>query len=406
MSNAPAASSSLPGRLGRGLLIAGAFTVFGFGELFDVITSCVDQTCAAGRPVTGPALVPVIAGGLVVVLAAVAVRRRSGPAVTVALALAAAGVVLAVSVGLFALAGHARPEPRISVAEIAAALLLTGLTAYRCRAGVALAVAASTAVALSTGGLRVHSLGFGDVRQAVFVIVWPVAAGWYLRSRTRDQAWRVEAARQQERLALARDLHDVVAHHVTGMVVQAQALQHVAQGNLSAVPPALGDIEQAGVSALAAMQRMVGAMRESPDAVRRRPVELRADLEKLVAEGGGGLPVHLDVDGEDSVVPPEIASSMLRVAQEAVTNARRYAREATRIDITVHVGADRLTLTVRDDGRPGAVAAFLQGGGYGLAGMRERVALLAGTFDAGPGPDGWHVRAVIPLPARTTGPGQ
>jgi signal transduction histidine kinase len=190
------------------------------------------------------------------------------------------------------------------------------------------------------------------------------------------------------------------------MVVQAQALQHVAQGNLSAVPPALGDIEQAGVSALAAMQRMVGAMRESPDAVRRRPVELRADLEKLVAEGGGGLPVHLDVDGEDSVVPPEIASSMLRVAQEAVTNARRYAREATRIDITVHVGADRLTLTVRDDGRPGAVAAFLQGGGYGLAGMRERVALLAGTFDAGPGPDGWHVRAVIPLPARTTGPGQ
>ncbi|MDT5042186.1 MAG: hypothetical protein QOE51_3171, partial [Actinoplanes sp.] len=88
------------------------------------------------------------------------------------------------------------------------------------------------------------------------------------------------------------------------------------------------------------------------------------------------------------------------------TNARRYAREATRIDINVHVGADRLTLTVRDDGRPGPVAAVLQGGGYGLVGMRERVALLAGTFDAGPGPDGWLVRAVIPLSAGTTGPGQ
>jgi signal transduction histidine kinase len=395
-----AASSSVPGRLGRGLLVAGVFAVFGFGELFDVFTSCADRSCAVGRPVSGPALVPVVAGGVVAVLAAVALRRRSGPRLTAVLALAAAGVVVAVSVALFALAGRARPDPRISVAEIAGMLLLTGLVAYRCQPGAALGAAALTAVALSTGSLRVHSLAFGDVRQVACVIVWPVAAGWYLRWRGQEHVRRVEQARQAERLALARDLHDVVAHHVTGIVVQAQALRRVVERNPDVVPPALGAIEEAGIEALTAMRRMVGTMREGGGAVPRRPAQLRADLEQLVAEAAGP-PVRLRVDGEDRLVPGEIASSVRRVAQEAVTNARRYAREATRIDVDVHIGVDRLTLSVRDDGRAGSAVAFRHGGGYGLAGMRERVALLAGTFEAGPQPDGWRVRAVIPLSERT-----
>jgi signal transduction histidine kinase len=266
---------------------------------------------------------------------------------------------------------------------------------------VALGVAAITAVALATGSLRVHSLAADDTRQVVFVIVWPVAAGWYLRWRAQDRVRRLEDARQAERLALARDLHDVVAHHVTGMVVQTQALQRVAERNPGAVPPALDAIEQAGIQALTAMRRMVVTMREGEGsgAVLRRPAELRADLVQLVAEVGGP-PVHLGVDGEDQLVPGEIASSVLRVAQEALTNARRYAREATRIDLGVRIGPECLTLSIRDDGRPGA--GFRHGGGHGMIGMRERVALLGGTFEAGPRPDGWHVRAVIPLSERTT----
>jgi signal transduction histidine kinase len=281
--------------------------------------------------------------------------------------------------------------------------LLTGLVAYRCRPAAALGAAALTAVALSTGGLRVHSFAFGDVRQVACVIVWPVAAGWYLRWRGQEHVRRVEQARQAERLALARDLHDVVAHHVTGIVVQAQALRRVVERDPDVVPPALGAIEEAGIEALTAMRRMVGTIRGGGGAVPRRPAQLREDLDQLVAEAAGP-PVRLLVDGEDRLVPGEIASSVRRVAQEAVTNARRYAREATRIDVDVHIGVDRLTLSVRDDGRPGGAVAFRHGGGYGLDGMRERVALLAGTFEAGPQPDGWQVRAVIPLSERTTEP--
>lgn len=212
-----------------------------------------------------------------------------------------------------------------------------------------------------------------------------------------------EAVRQKERLDLARELHDFVAHHVTGIVVQAQAAQVVAAQDAAAVTSALKVIERAGAEALASMRQLVAVLRGEEASL--DPGSDVGQLRELVegfTRSSPGLAVALDIrDGlETASLPPPLVSTVYRVVQESLTNVRRHAAGATTVRITVDRVHDRLHVCVRDDGQP--TTSSLDGGtGFGLAGLNERLDSLGGTLRVGPRPEGgWEVLATLPAPRR------
>jgi signal transduction histidine kinase len=229
-----------------------------------------------------------------------------------------------------------------------------------------------------------------------------IAAGALLRQSDQQRSTAADRARQDERLAIARELHDVVAHHVTGIVVQAQAGQLIAEDDPVRAAGTLSAIEQAGAEALASMRRMVGALREPDDATApTAPAASLGELTELAEHSADlGLPVRLHVDVV--AVPADVAQSVHRIAREALTNARRHASGATEVDVHVVQGASELSVAIVDDGHPRPFA----GGGFGIVGMAERVHALGGTFRAGPRPSpahGWEVRASFPITVEAPG---
>ena len=223
-----------------------------------------------------------------------------------------------------------------------------------------------------------------------------VLSGLYLRwldVRGRENAMRV---RQEERIAIARELHDMVAHHVTGIVVQAQAARLVAEAKPDAAGTALDAIERAGSEALGAMRRMVGSLRDDSAAIEIQPVATVADLRAIAAPPRRGeVPVRLAMDHRATVLPAEVMASVHRIAREAVTNARRHASGATAIDVDVRCRDGLVLLQVRNDGFSTSRGG---GGGFGLTGMAERATALGGRFHAGPLPTGgWRVAAELPV---------
>jgi len=263
----------------------------------------------------------------------------------------------------------------------------------------ALALLGPIGVALLANGLRGTQPTL--VVPCALVFVAALMVGGYLRwlDWQRDQA--AATARRDERLDLARELHDLVAHYVTGIVVQAQAGQMVAGRRPEAAHDALASIERAGTDALEAMRRLVGALR-SPDG--SPIVELpagSAGLHELVQQcNAAGLPARLhlhDVVPED--LPPAVAASVHRIVQESLTNVRRHGVDVTTVDVDLARRGARVEIVVHDDGRATAppVRSGLSGG-FGLVGMAERTSALGGTLDVGPHPDGgWEVRASLPL---------
>ncbi|KUL25318.1 sensor histidine kinase [Actinoplanes awajinensis] len=238
-----------------------------------------------------------------------------------------------------------------------------------------------------------------DVAGILIFSVTPVALGLFLRSRSaaaaRASRAAVAAARRQERVELARELHDVVAHHIGGIVVQAQAAQ-VVPG--TAAPDRLLPLaERAGTDALAAMRQLVTVLHDGePGGAPAPTMDLNADLRAVATAAPGGSPVRLTIE-ETEPIPAAVGTSVLRLVQESVTNARRHAAGAREIAVTVRAADGLVRVTVRDDGRPGAQPQRY-GGGFGLVGMRERVQLLGGRFTAGREPDGgWQVTADLPL---------
>ncbi|MGH8918074.1 MAG: sensor histidine kinase, partial [Actinomycetes bacterium] len=198
-------------------------------------------------------------------------------------------------------------------------------------------------------------------------------------------------ARRDERLAIAGELHDVVGHNLTGIVVQAQAARHVAGEQPAAALDALARIEQEGAAALAAMRRMVGAMRDDvPTAPAAGWQEVRDVVARTVEHG---IPVTLRIGPGTEDVAPDVVTSAHRIVTEALTNVARHATAPTAVNVDIEVRRDRLLVTVADDGR----GASAPRDGYGLVGMRERVETLGGTLVAGPEPSGgWLVRAELP----------
>ncbi|MEV7092790.1 histidine kinase [Amycolatopsis sp. NPDC051045] len=235
-----------------------------------------------------------------------------------------------------------------------------------------------------------------------------IAVGLMLRSRDSERTQIVQSAvsdaQTAERMALARELHDVVAHHVTGIVVQAQAARLMAEKNPQIAVDAMGRIENAGVEALAAMRRLVRSMRGdapagSSEFSEQATTDLGADLRKLVESANHGVPtsMHLDLPPD---LPHEVGRSALRLVQESLTNVGKHAADATDAFVLAEVSSSELHLRVTDNGRETAHRPAGGSGGYGLVGMRERVALLKGRLSAGRGPDGgWRVEAWLPLAA-------
>ncbi|HKU57610.1 MAG TPA: sensor histidine kinase [Gaiellaceae bacterium] len=214
-----------------------------------------------------------------------------------------------------------------------------------------------------------------------------------LAERERDLAAREAVV--EERARIARELHDAIAHHVSMMVVQAGAERRILDGGSGSTREVLQTIEQIGRGALTEMRRLVGMLR-SADSDPLSPQPSLADLPRLVAQvSDAGLPVEIEIEGERRELPLGVELSAYRIVQEALTNALKHAGEA-RATVRVRYSPDQLELEVADDGA-GAPAA-VTGGGHGLAGMRERVALYGGRLDAGRrGDRGFTVRVVLPI---------
>lgn len=257
----------------------------------------------------------------------------------------------------------------------------------------------------------VHYVGLvSSILIGGFLLVLSVGAGMYFRSRDGERNRTVRSAvshaQQAERLALARELHDVVAHHVTGIVVQAQAAQTVAEQNPTAAKNAMDQIATSGAEALSAMRRLVGTMRGAEPAgasvaTEHASTNLAADLEDLVdrkrTEQAGAFDIQLSIDAQHEI-PQEVARSTLRLVQESLTNSENHALDATRIQITIDTTEQRVRIQVTDDGTGARTQPPGGSGGYGLIGMRERVELLGGHFSAGPSKHtGWRVEAWLPL---------
>jgi signal transduction histidine kinase len=224
-----------------------------------------------------------------------------------------------------------------------------------------------------------------------------VATGLYSRSIEQRRAEDARAARQSERDAIARELHDLVAHHVTGIVVQAQAARLVAAGRPDVTANALSSIERAGADALSSMRAMVGALRADRGEAPIAPTATIEDIRKLATCASTPLPVVVSLDPAAEELPSSVVASLHRIAIEAVTNARRHGARATAVDVAVACGPQHVTLSVTNDG---AVVTDRQQG-FGLVGIAERVAALGGRFEAGPRPTGgWAVIAGLPTSHR------
>jgi signal transduction histidine kinase len=293
-------------------------------------------------------------------------------------------------------------------AGLAAAFLLGNLSdAVQGRIGLAVAVGGAVIVVYND-----PSNPTGEFVSIPLMVTIAWLAGFALRERSvqaeaaeerarlaefeREAAARVAVA--EERVRIARELHDVVAHAMSVMVLQVGAVRHHLPRALAGDKDALADVEQAGRMALAETRRLLGAMRRD-DELELAPQPSLASLDALVEQvSRAGLPVRMHVEGEPFALPAAIDLSAYRIVQEGLTNALKYAR-ATRADVTVHYAADAVELVVRDDGPGGGTG---DGGGLGLVGIRERVKLYGGEMTAGPAPGrrGFVLRTRLPLASR------
>lgn len=232
---------------------------------------------------------------------------------------------------------------------------------------------------------------------------WSTAAGvgGYLRFQQERRTEAVHSVRRAERLELARELHDLVAHHITGIVVQAQAARTVAETRPDAVAPALDAIATAGSEALTSMRRMVTVLRTEDDAD-RRPGTTLADLRMLAdrfSADGPKVAFEIGQGLDDRTLPPEVMTTLHRVLQEALTNIRKHASRTAWVEADLRRFERVVVLRIRNFGSGSDPRVARLGGGFGLVGMAERVEALGGRLYAGPSPEGaWEVVAEFPLP--------
>ncbi|MEY9875638.1 signal transduction histidine kinase [Streptacidiphilus sp. MAP12-33] len=340
----------------------------------------------------GAANFTILASGLFASACAMPLRR---PPLTVRGLAAACGSLActAVMLGL-------RPSIHLwGVGESVALLVLLSGVLRRTPTGQALWLGPVIALAAVTTPARdAHP---GPVTATIgAVTVATVALALYLRQQDAQRDLAVERARGTERLELARELHDFVAHHVTGILVQAQTARAVPDdepGNRLR----MARIEEAANEALTAMRRVVRVLREE-DSTTAPPAGLD-DIAALAADFRlVGPPVDLDIDPSLRRQPaPNLTASAHRVVREALTNIRKHAPAATRVEIALRRTATglRVEVTDTDDAarrEPAPTQRRGTGQGFGLLGLSERTGALGGHFEAGPTADGWRVLAEFP----------
>jgi signal transduction histidine kinase len=213
----------------------------------------------------------------------------------------------------------------------------------------------------------------------------------------REQELRAHEAVAEERARIARELHDLVAHNVSLMVVQAGAERHALPPDQASTRDALSSIEQAGRQALVEARRLLGMLRRKGEHEELEPQPTVGQIDLLVEQvERAGLPVTLAVEGERMPLPAGVDLCAYRIVQEGLTNALKHAGPA-RADVILRYTPRALHVEVRDDGR-GQSPVNGDGAGHGLIGMRERVALYGGRLETGPREGGgFQVSAQLPL---------
>lgn len=345
---------------------------------------------AFGRPGSGWRAAAVMSLGLI--LAVAVLIRRAHPLAAVSLAFGGF-LVLDVAAVVF------NAEPVVLHSGVVVLALVYSLCRWAAGRDVVFGMGI-VVVEFSVSTITDFS-GADDVVGGLGVLLFAAALGVAIRYRAMARGQLVAQVRLQEREYLARDLHDAVAHHVSAIATQAQAgliLARFSPG--SGAVESLQAIEHEAVRALAEMRTMVGVLRGRDPEPSYSPGKRLADIERLAVAGSDSLRVDVELNGDLIDLPSGVEMALYRVAQEAVTNARRHARLATRVEITVIGNVTDVQLTVSDDGLRTTTP---KSPGYGLIGMTERVSLLDGTLTTGPGPDrGWLVRASIPRSGQGT----
>lgn len=317
---------------------------------------------------------------------------------------AAAGSVLGTIV---ALAVPRISENRMGTAEILALLLILIWTVRRWDAPLGKWGTFGLVVAFELLPLRQ-----AELREVVYstfvltiVLMGALGLGVYLRSVDINRQHALAEVRRRERMDLAGDLHDFVAHHVTGIVVQAQAAQYLNEGDAQQCRQAFVAVERAGMEALSSMRRLVLVLRND-EAAKTRPIgdleQVRAMVEQFNV-GGRYAWLHIAHEVEPRGLAPEVAATIHRIVQEALTNINKHGRAAVTVGVSIGRQDGDIEVTVRNDGRARKRSRLGRiGGGFGLAGLRERLDALNGSFRAGPLPEGgWEVAATIPMAGTT-----
>ena len=315
---------------------------------------------------------------VVIGLAPTLLWRRTRPLMVLAIAFAVTGLVPL-------LTGGDRVEPYTT-----AFVLVLVYSVVRWGSGREAVVGLTLVVGSACLSMALRDLALVDAIGGLAVVFSATALGVAMRYRSGLRTRELDQVKLVERERLARDLHDTVAHHVSAIAIRAQAGLAVADPDAAA--DALRLIEAEASRALAEMRAMVRVLR------RDEPVDLApspriADLDRLATSPGAGPSVEVDLAGDLDDVHPSVDAAVYRLAQEAVTNARRHAKHATRIEVRVAADDTSVHLRVSDDGHGSARTSP----GYGLIGMFERVDLLGGTCAAGPDrARGWTVTATLP----------
>ena len=311
-----------------------------------------------------------------------------------------------IAAGLSFVDGRLITFPRgLYVLGIATAFLLGNLRdSLKARLGLAIVVAGAAIIVYN---LPEHSAAEQIFIPLVFGISW--LGGFALRERAEEaeaaeaRAAKAEREREaaahiavaEERARIARELHDIVAHAVSVMVLQVGAVRHKLPQALAEDRQALEGVEQAGRAALAEMRRLLGAMRHDGQELELTPQPGLDGLDSLLEEvGRAGLPVQLHLDGDPFPLPRAMDLSAYRIIQEGLTNALKHA-QASHADVTLRYRTDELQIEVRDDGNG---TATNDGLGHGLVGVRERVNIYGGEMTAGTATGGGFILgARLPL---------
>jgi signal transduction histidine kinase len=292
----------------------------------------------------------------------------------------------AILIALYTLYASARAGRRLA--------LMSGILVIGVTAGVAL------------GWRNRHQVYLSDIGYNAIIFALPVILGYGVRTRRAYVAQLQEQSKllgreaaAAERTAIARELHDVIAHSVSVMVLQATAGGRLARRDPGNAAAAFGVIEQTGRQALADLRRVIGVLKTDPaEAAALAPQPSLLQLDALVEQvRRAGVNVQVRIDGSQRLLAPGVELSAYRIVQESLTNVLRHSG-ANHAVVAIRYGVDELTVEVTDNGRNGTTQS---GEGSGLTGMRERVALLDGEFHATRTSEGFSVSARLPLEPRT-----